>query len=120
MRFRRLYRCSFANGKVTRLTAALDDDYADCSAHLYEVVATGIEHPQVNTVIRSSKRNGHTLLAAHFEPREIRVVLHHEAVIGRLLADAQADELLDWSGVAAETDEAGIIVGVTRTSGTAH
>jgi hypothetical protein len=120
MRFRQLYRCSYVDGHITGLAAALDDDYADCTANLYTVIATDIDHPQVNAVIRCSKGNDESFLAAYFEPGDIRVLLHPEAAVGRSLADAQADPLLDWSGIAAETDGGGTIVKLAKVSTTAH
>jgi hypothetical protein len=120
MRFRRLYRCSYVDGHITKLTAALDDDYADCTANLYKVIATDIDHPLVNVVIHCSKGPNERFLAAYFEPGDIRVLLHSEAVVGRSLVDAQADPLLDWSGVAAEVDDEGIIVKLIKISTTAH
>jgi hypothetical protein len=121
MDFHKLYRCVYEDGRCSRLSEAETYDDAECAAYGFEVIDTRLEHPLADTVIR---RGPHLpfLFATRFAHEEIRVRLHPEAIIGRSLADAAQDELLDWSGVAAETDEQGILVGVTRAQGatTAH
>jgi hypothetical protein len=71
-----------------------------------------IDRPQVNAVIRWGKSDHGNVLTAHFEPGEIRLFLHHEAVVGRPLEDAQADEPLDWASVAAGSNGNSIISGL--------
>jgi 2-keto-4-pentenoate hydratase len=121
MDFHKLYRCVYEDGRCSRLSEAETYDYAECAAYGIEVIDTRLEHPLANTVIRCGPHLPFCF-ATRFAPGEIGVLVHPEAVIGRSLTDAAQDELLDWSGVAAETDEQGIIVGVTRAQGatTAH
>lgn len=117
MRFRQLYRCQYEDGQVTVLGSAQHYDYAACTAHGYHVVATNVEHPTVNVVIACGGREKHHY-AARFDAGEVIVLLHPEAAIGRSLADAEADMLLNWTGVRAETDEYGTIVAVRRARAT--
>jgi hypothetical protein len=117
--FRRLFRCAFEDGQLRHLHPAEQDDYGACAAFGYKVVSTKVVHPQANAVIsldHPEKRH----LAARFEGGDIRILLHPEAVVGRSLADAEADELLDWSGIAAENDDDGIIVKLAKVSPTAR
>lgn len=111
--FRRLYRCSLADGEPHDLRAAASDDYAECAAHGYELSQSGLSHPMVNAVIRCGRRR-ELQLATRFGPAEILLLLHPEAALGRSLAEAEADGLLNWSGVLAETDAQGLIVALVR------
>jgi hypothetical protein len=116
MDFNKLYRCTYEDGRCSHFSEAEIYDYAECSAYGIEVIDTGLEHPLANTVIRCGSHLPF-LFATRFDREEIRVRQHPEAIIGRSLAEATQDELLDWSGAVAETDEQGIIVGVTHEQG---
>jgi hypothetical protein len=107
-----IYRCDYQGGRVAELlTAPSADGQADIARYGYEVVASNVDLPVINTVIRVQTPQGAEHFCANFEPGTLSVLLHPEAVTGRLLNEVKGDERLDWTGVRPRVRE-GVVVGV--------